>query len=104
MGFLEGCSPTTKKMKQPIDARRVASYPPILTHTDESAIGSPRVQSCGHNRVPSPPLTPILDGIDRALGFSPPIRAGALSLLEREHNLHPGELWAIAAMAWGVGA
>jgi hypothetical protein len=50
------------------------------------------------------PLTPILDGIDRALGFSPPIRAGALSLLEREHNLHPGELWAIAAMAWGVGA
>ena len=50
------------------------------------------------------PLTPILDGIDRALGFSPPIRAGALSLLEREHNLHPGEVWDIAAMAWGVGA
>jgi hypothetical protein len=92
-------------MNKPLNNyRRAAGNSPILAPAHESAIGSPRVQSCGHNRVPSPPLTPLLDGIDRALGFSPPIRAGALSLLEREHNLHPGELWAIAAMAWGVGA
>jgi hypothetical protein len=78
-------------MKQPIKARGVAGYSPILTSDTKTAIGS-----AAH-------LTRILDSIERSLGFSPPIRAGALSLLEWEHNLHPGEVWDIAALAWGAG-
>jgi hypothetical protein len=78
-------------MEQLFQSSQGAGYSPILTSDTKTAIGS-----AAH-------LTRILDSIERSLGFSPPIRAGALSLLEWEHNLHPGEVWDIAALAWGAG-
>jgi hypothetical protein len=46
-------------------------------------------------------LSEIANFIDRVLGWPPPERRAAISLVEAEFGLHPGEAWQIAAAAFG---
>jgi hypothetical protein len=43
----------------------------------------------------------IADFVERVLGWPPPERRLAISLVETELGLHPGEFWQIAAAAFG---
>lgn len=40
----------------------------------------------------------IADFIERVLGWPPPERRAAISLVEADFGLHPGEAWDIAAL------
>jgi len=40
----------------------------------------------------------IADFIERVLGWPPPERRAAISLVDSEFGLHPGEFWDIAAL------
>ena len=43
-------------------------------------------------------LSEIANFIDRVLGWPPPERRAAISLVEADFGLHPGEAWDIAAL------